>query len=181
MLVLVGPQGSGKKDLGLKLVEEFSDFFGFGVSHTTRSPYTGEENGFDYHFVSLEKFEDDIKMGKFLQTCQHHGSWYGLQMDSIQSVAKDGLACVVHMELEGVLTLKNTHFEPRYVLIMPLDKESHERRLRDRGIFTDEEILEIVKTAETYSSYNQDHPGFFDMMVNSNDIQEAYIQLRKLV
>lgn len=30
MLVLVGPQGSGKKDLAMKLVEEFSDYFGYG-------------------------------------------------------------------------------------------------------------------------------------------------------
>ena len=30
MLVLAGPQGSGKKDLALKLVEEFSDYFGYG-------------------------------------------------------------------------------------------------------------------------------------------------------
>lgn len=30
MLVLVGPQGSGKKDLAMKLVEEFGDYFGYG-------------------------------------------------------------------------------------------------------------------------------------------------------
>jgi len=29
MLVLVGPQGSGKKDLAMKLVEEFQDYFGY--------------------------------------------------------------------------------------------------------------------------------------------------------
>ena len=30
ILVLVGPQGSGKKDLSLKLVEEFPDYFVYG-------------------------------------------------------------------------------------------------------------------------------------------------------
>jgi len=30
MLVLVGPQGAGKADLAQKLVEEFSDYFGYG-------------------------------------------------------------------------------------------------------------------------------------------------------
>ena len=29
MLVLVGPQGSGKKDLAQKLVEEFQEYFGY--------------------------------------------------------------------------------------------------------------------------------------------------------
>jgi len=31
MLVLVGPQGAGKRDLAQKLVEEFSDYFGYGL------------------------------------------------------------------------------------------------------------------------------------------------------
>ena len=30
MLVLVGPQGAGKKDLAHKLVEDFPDYFGLG-------------------------------------------------------------------------------------------------------------------------------------------------------
>ena len=60
--------------------------------------------------------------GKFLQTYAYHGELFGLTIDSIEGVAKEGLACVVHMELEGVLTLKNTYFEPRYVLCMPLDR-----------------------------------------------------------
>lgn len=38
--------------------------------------------------------------GQFIQTYQYNGQWYGLQMESIESVAREGLACVVHMELE---------------------------------------------------------------------------------
>ena len=30
--------------------------FGFSVSHTTRQPRAGEENGREYHFVSKEEF-----------------------------------------------------------------------------------------------------------------------------
>ncbi|XP_052213909.1 leucine-rich repeat and guanylate kinase domain-containing protein-like [Dreissena polymorpha] len=181
MLVLVGPQGSGKKDLAMKLVEEFSDYFGYGISHTTRKPHKEETAGKDYHFVTEEKFEMDIKMGQFIQTYQYNGQWYGLQMESIESVAREGLACVVHMELEGVLTLKNTYFEPRYVLVMPLSEECHEKRLRDRGIYKEKQIEYTLMRAEMYKSYNQNHPGFFDMMIDSDDIQEAYRRLRRLV
>ncbi|XP_076447535.1 leucine-rich repeat and guanylate kinase domain-containing protein-like [Babylonia areolata] len=181
MLVLVGPHGSGKRDLSWKLVEEFSDYFGIGVSHTTRPSRTEEEHGKDYFFVSMEKFEMDIKMGQFVQTSKHHDHWYGLQMEAIESVAREGLACVVHMELEGVLTLKNTYFEPRYVLVMPLDKEAHEHRLRDRGLYTEEQIENTLKRADIYCRYHQDHPGFFDMMITSEDIAEAYRKLRRLV
>lgn len=181
MLVLVGPSGSGKKDLSMKLVEEFSDYFGYGISHTTRRIRPEEENGKDYYFVSEEKFEMDIKMGQFIQTYKNNNAWYGLQMESVESVAREGLACVVNMELEGVLTLKNTYFEPRYVLIIPLNKEVHELRLRERGIYTEEQTAKILKRADIYCKYNQDHPGFFDMMISSEDIGEAYRKLRRLV
>ncbi|GFR95894.1 leucine-rich repeat and guanylate kinase domain-containing protein [Elysia marginata] len=181
MLVLVGPQGSGKKDLAMKLVDEFGDYFGYGTSHSTRRARPDEVAGKDYYFVSLEKFEMDIKMGQFIQTYQYNENWYGLQMESIETVAREGLACVVHMELEGVLTLKNTYLEPRYVLILPLNSEDHERRLRERGIYTEEQIARTLKRADMYVQHNQEHPGFFDMMICSDDISEAYRQMRRLV
>lgn len=181
MLVLVGPQGSGKKDLAMKLVDEFSDYFGYGIPHTTRRPYPEEESGKDYHFVTLEKFEMDIKMGEFIQTYQYHGNWYGLQQESIECVAREGLATVIHMEIEGMLTLRNTHFQPRYVLILPLNKDIHEKRLRDRGIYTENQIEYTLIRSDMYEDYNREHPGYFDMVINSDDIQEAYRQLRRLI
>lgn len=41
-----------------------------------------------------------VTQGQFIQTHQYHGHWYGLQMQSIEDIAREGLACVVHMELE---------------------------------------------------------------------------------
>ncbi|CAH1782663.1 unnamed protein product, partial [Owenia fusiformis] len=119
--------------------------------------------------------------GKFLQTYEYHGNWYGLTLESIENVAREGLACIVHLELEGVLTLKNTYFEPRYVLIMPLDPVAHEKRLRDRGIYSEVQIEDMLKRAEMYIEHNQTHPGFFDMMIPSDDIAEAYKRVRRLV
>lgn len=71
-----------------------------------------------------------------------------------------------------MLTLKNTYFEPRYVLIMPLDRESHERRLRERGIYAENQIVWSMDRAEVYAEYNRDHPGFFDMMINSGKYKQ---------
>ncbi|KAH9490636.1 hypothetical protein Btru_052202 [Bulinus truncatus] len=181
MLVLVGPQGSGKKDLAMKLVDDFGDYFGNGISHTTRRPRYDEIPGKDYYFVSLEKFDLDIKMGQFIQTCQYQNNWYGLQMESIENIAREGHACIVHMELEGVMTLKKTFFEPRYVLVTPLNPEIHEHRLRQKGFYSDEQIKKTLKRVDQYIKHNQEHPGFFDMMICSDDITAAYQQLQKIV
>ena len=71
--------------------------------------------------------------------------------------------------VQGVLTLKNTYFEPRYVLIQPLDAAAHERRLRERDVYADAQIAATLERANMYSEYNRQHPGFFDMMINSGE------------
>ena len=74
---------------------------------------------------------------------------------------------------QGVLTLKNTYFEPRYVLIMPLSKEAHERRLREQGLYSESQIEWTLRRVDMYIQQNQLKPGFFDMMINSGQ----YIQI----
>jgi len=38
--------------------------------------------------------------GKFLQTCQLAGNWYGVTREAVENVAREGLAAVFHMDLE---------------------------------------------------------------------------------
>ncbi|XP_059197838.1 guanylate kinase 1b [Centropristis striata] len=44
-VVLSGPSGAGKSTLMKRLMNEHEGVFGFSVSHTTRNPRPGEENG----------------------------------------------------------------------------------------------------------------------------------------
>ncbi|XP_042372518.1 guanylate kinase-like [Plectropomus leopardus] len=44
-LVLSGPSGAGKSTLMKKLMKDHEGIFGFSVSHTTRNPRPGEEDG----------------------------------------------------------------------------------------------------------------------------------------
>ncbi|XP_078120142.1 guanylate kinase isoform X2 [Sander vitreus] len=44
-VVFSGPSGAGKSTLLKKLMKEYDGVFGFSVSHTTRNPRPGEENG----------------------------------------------------------------------------------------------------------------------------------------
>nr|XP_005997396.2 PREDICTED: leucine-rich repeat and guanylate kinase domain-containing protein [Latimeria chalumnae] len=174
MLVLTGPRACGKRELTHKICQDFMDFFGYGVSHTTRSQYPGEEDGTDYYFVSKEKFEDLVRQGKFIQTIKYSGDYYGLSREAIESVAREGLACCVHMELEGVRSLKNTYFEPRYILLIPMDKEQYEKRLMRRGLYSRSEVNVAVARVDTYVKMNQDLPGYFDTVINVDSEKGRY-------
>ncbi|KPP78666.1 leucine-rich repeat and guanylate kinase domain-containing protein-like, partial [Scleropages formosus] len=181
MLVLTGPQACGKRELAHKLCRDFCDFFAYGACHTTRSPYFGEVDRCDYHFVSEEDFQHMTRSGKFIETLRYGGHLYGLSREAIEGAARDGLACCVHMELEGVYSLKNTYLEPRYVLLVPTDSEAYARRMRQRGLYSPSQIDAAVGRVDFYVHVHRERPGFFDNTIPCDDLEEAYRALSQVV
>ncbi|XP_047431488.1 leucine-rich repeat and guanylate kinase domain-containing protein isoform X2 [Mugil cephalus] len=181
MLVLTGPQCCGKRELAHRLCQEFSEYFAHGTSHTTRGPYYGEENGIDYHFVSEEDFQNMIHMGEFIQTMEYGGHRYGLTRDAVEDVAREGLACCLHMELEGVFSLKKSCFEPRYILLIPTQVGKYTGHLKSRGLYTQAQTDVAVSRIDLYARTNRQHPGFFDNVIPCDDWEEAFQTLRRVV
>ncbi|KAM9634955.1 leucine-rich repeat and guanylate kinase domain-containing protein isoform 3-T3 [Morphnus guianensis] len=167
MLVLVGPLACGKRELTHKICRQFNNFFRYGPCHTTRAAYFGEENRLDYYFVSQEAFDKMVNTGKFIATYKYNGYYYGLGRDTVESIAREGLATCVHLEIEGVRSLKNTYFKPRYILLVPMNKEKYEGHLRRKGLFSRPEIEEAVSRVDMYIRISQGFPGYFDAVVNT--------------
>ncbi|XP_010151397.1 PREDICTED: leucine-rich repeat and guanylate kinase domain-containing protein, partial [Eurypyga helias] len=181
MLVLVGPLACGKRELTHKICRQFNNFFRYGPCHTTRTAYFGEENRLDYYFVSQEAFDKMVNTGKFIATFKYSGYYYGLGRDTVESIAREGLATCVHLEIEGVRSLKNTYFQPRYILLVPMNKEKYEGHLRRKGLFSRPEIEEAVSRVDMYIKISQDFPGYFDAVLNTDELDEAFTELSFLV
>uniref|UniRef100_A0A8C7ZLP0 Leucine-rich repeats and guanylate kinase domain containing n=1 Tax=Oryzias sinensis TaxID=183150 RepID=A0A8C7ZLP0_9TELE len=175
LLVLTGPQGCGKRELVHRLCQEFCDYFCYGLSHATREPYSGEENGIDYHFINEEDFQNMIRMGKFIQTMQYKGHRFGLSRDTIEGAAREGLACCVHMELEGALSLKKSCFKPRFILVIPSQEEIYISHLKSRGLYTPAQIDAAVSRIDLYIRTNERHPGFFDNVVPCGNERKRFV------
>ena len=58
LIVISAPSGAGKTTLCNALVSRFPALKE-SISYTTRQPRTGEQDGVDYHFVSIERFKPD--------------------------------------------------------------------------------------------------------------------------
>ncbi|KAM3673258.1 leucine-rich repeat and guanylate kinase domain-containing protein [Ammospiza maritima maritima] len=181
LLVLLGPVAGGRRQLALKICRQFKTFFRFGPCHTTRKAYFGEENRLDYHFISQEEFDKMVKAGRFLATYKYSGHSYGLARGTLESIAREGLATCVHMEIEGVRSLKRTHFRPRCVLLVPKDKEQYGEHLRRTGLFTRPEMDEAVARVDMYLQECQDCPGFCDAIINTDELEEALTDLALIV
>ncbi|KAM7120178.1 leucine-rich repeat and guanylate kinase domain-containing protein isoform 1-T1 [Molossus nigricans] len=181
LLVLAGPEACGKRELAHRLCRQFSTYFRYGACHTTRPPYFGEGDRVDYNFVSLEVFNGMVNMGKFILTFNYGDHYYGLSRDTIEGIARDGLATCVHMEIEGIRSLKHTYFEPRYILVLPMNKMKYEGHLRRTGLFSRTEIEHAISRVDLYIKINQKWPGYFDAVVNTDDLDVAYQHLSRII
>lgn len=90
-VVIAGPSGAGKTTLINKLMKKFPNLCGFSISHTTRNPRQGEENGVHFNFVTKEEFEEMIEKRQFVEHTKLHMNYYGTSIQSIEKVRAIGM------------------------------------------------------------------------------------------
>ncbi|XP_011941570.1 PREDICTED: guanylate kinase isoform X1 [Cercocebus atys] len=156
-VVLSGPSGAGKSTLLKRLLQEHSGIFGFSVSHTTRNPRPGEENGKDYYFVTREVMQRDIAAGDFIEHAEFSGNLYGTSKAAVQAVQAMNRICVLDVDLQGVRNIKATDLRPIYISVQPPSLHVLEQRLRQRNTETEESLAKRLAAARAdMESRNQE-------------------------
>ncbi|XP_021782123.1 guanylate kinase isoform X8 [Papio anubis] len=156
-VVLSGPSGAGKSTLLKRLLQEHSGIFGFSVSHTTRNPRPGEENGKDYYFVTREVMQGDIAAGDFIEHAEFSGNLYGTSKAAVQAVQAMNRICVLDVDLQGVRNIKATDLRPIYISVQPPSLHVLEQRLRQRNTETEESLAKRLAAARAdMESRNQE-------------------------
>jgi guanylate kinase len=82
------------------LLDRHPGSFATSISHTTRSPRPGEVHGQDYYYVSMEKFEDLIAKGGFLEHAKFGGNRYGTSKRMIEEMRQKGKVVILDIEME---------------------------------------------------------------------------------
>ncbi|XP_051989591.1 guanylate kinase-like isoform X3 [Xyrauchen texanus] len=176
-VVISGPSGAGKSTLLKKLLKEFDGVFGFSVSHTTRSPRPGEENGRDYHYVTKEDMQAAIANGEFIENAEFSGNIYGTSKAAVQAVQAKNLICILDIDMQGVQNIKRTDLNPIYVSIQPPSMDILEKRLRDRKTESDESLQKRLHAAKVDMEISKE-PGLFDLVIINDDLDVAYGKLK---
>ena len=182
-LVIVGPSGVGKGTLIEKLNKNHPNSFGFSVSHTTRDPRPGEENGVHYHFVEKSLMEQEIADGKFLEHANVHLNIYGTSFKAVDDVASKGVCCILDIDIQGAEIVKNSgKLDCAYVFIQPPSIPELERRLRGRGTETEEAVTKRMQNATKEIERGEKLGGaFFDAIIVNDDLDSAYEKLKDVV
>ncbi|XP_061549205.1 guanylate kinase isoform X1 [Phycodurus eques] len=176
-VVLSGPSGAGKSTLLKKLMKEYSGVFGFSVSHTTRNPRPGEENGKDYHYVTRGAMQAAIDKGEFIESAEFSGNMYGTSRAAVQAVKARNLICILDIDMQGVKNIKKTDLNPIYISIQPPSLELLEARLRDRKTESEESLQRRLHAAKVDIELSKE-PNMFDIIIVNDNLEDAYGHLR---
>uniref|UniRef100_H3DDL0 Guanylate kinase n=1 Tax=Tetraodon nigroviridis TaxID=99883 RepID=H3DDL0_TETNG len=179
-VVLSGPSGAGKSTLLKRLMKEHEGVFGFSVSHTTRSPRPGEEDGKDYHFTSREAMREGIDKGDFIENAEFSGNMYGTSKAAVEDVQSRNLICILDVDIQGVRRIKETDLNPIFISIQPPSMETLEKRLRDRQTETEESLQKRLEAARIDMELSQE-PGMFDVVIINDDLERAYEELKEIL
>lgn len=179
-IVLFGPSGCGKSTLKNRLMKDYPEKFGFSVSHTTRNPRPGETNGKEYYFTSRDVMQQSIDRGEFIESAVYNQNLYGTSKKAVQDVLDAGKVCLLDIDMQGVINLKNTDMDCYYIFVKTPSLDELERRLRARGTETEGSISGRLDTAKKELAYAE-QPGNFHSMVINDDLEEAYTEFKNKI
>ena len=76
LVIVSGFSGAGKGTVMKALMGKY-DNYALSISATTRAPRTGEENGREYFFKTVEEFEKMIAQDELIEYANYVGNYYG--------------------------------------------------------------------------------------------------------
>jgi guanylate kinase len=171
-----GPSGAGKSTALARVLAEV-DRLRFSVSHTTRPPRPGEQEGVQYFFVDEERFAKLQKDNAFLEWATVHGHRYGTARSEHERAVRDGVDLLLDLDVQGAAQVRLRFPDAVTVFILPPSFQALERRLRGRGA-GDERSTEqrLAAAAEELPLYKE-----YDFTVINDDLDRAVESLKSIV
>jgi len=177
LFVLSAPSGGGKSTILNQVMASLPGLV-FSVSHTTRSPRPGEENGREYHFVSREDFLAirEREPSGFLEWAEVHGNMYGTSREEVERQLHDGSDLILDIDVQGAMQVMAAA-DPVTVFIVPPSIGELENRLRKRGTETEKDLALRLENARKEMACRDK----YDYLVVNDSLPEAVESLRAII
>ncbi|MBW1605277.1 guanylate kinase [Lactobacillus sp. Sy-1] len=146
VLVITGAAGSGKTTLCKYICNKFH--LPKVVTHTTRAPRTGEQNGVDYYFET----DDSFAKRHFLESVDYAGAQYGSSLEGLEAAWKTAsLACIV-LDTKGAIEYQRQLGSQVITIYLTVDNGKNSaaclrKRMEERGD-DPEKIAKRMQSAE---------------------------------
>ncbi len=178
LVIFSGPSGVGK-DSVLMRMRELGFPFHFVVNANSRPQRPGEIDGFDYHFVDKERFEDLITRNELLEWAVVYGHYRGILKSEVQRALQSGRDVIVRVNVDGAATIKQIVPDAVFIFIAPGSIEE----LRNRLILRRTESSEDIERRLSLAQHELEQVPLFDyVVINREDrLDEAVGQIRAII
>ena len=168
VFVIAAPSGTGKTTICRQILER-DPRLRLSVSHTTRKPRAGEQDGVHYHFVSDEAFRELREADGFLEHAEYGGYVYGTSWKAIDEPLDMGFDVVLEIEVQGAAQVRERRPSGCLIFLLPPSLEILEERLRGRG--TDEDA--VIQRRMALVDRELAAAKIFDYAVINDDLEQA--------
>ena len=145
LVVVSGPSGAGKGTICQALLEKTP--LAYSVSATTRKPRAGEVDGVNYHFLSVEAFEEMIEKDGLLEWAKVYDNYYGTPLKKVEEKLAAGEDILLEIDTQGAMKVREKFPEGVYIFILPPSLAELERRLRGRDTETEDVLQKRLAAA----------------------------------
>lgn len=168
LYVVSAPSGAGKTSL-LKAVLGQMPELKLSISHTTRQQRPGEVDGQDYHFVTVEAFQQMLKEESFLEHAEVFGNYYGTSRVWLESQLELGHDVVLEIDWQGARQVRELMPECRSIFILPPSQDELLNRLTGRG----QDSEEVIQSRMAAAHREIEHFNEYDYIVINDDFDLA--------
>ncbi len=176
LFVVSAPSGAGKSTICAEVMRQDPNLR-FAISHTTREPRTGEQDGVDYNFISQDEFSRMADSGEFIEWAEVHGNSYGTSKSMLEALKAEGSDIIHDIDVQGAALLRGVLPEAVYIFILPPDILTLQRRLSSRS--TDDPMVvarRLLNAKGEIGSYS-----LYDYVILNDSLDRAVENFRSIV
>jgi guanylate kinase len=175
--VVAAPSGTGKTTVCRRALAQ-DDKLDFSISHTTRSPRAGEEQGVDYHFVSAADFRRLVEEGAFVEHAEYNAENYGTSHEALRLPLEElGHDVLLEIEVQGAAQVRERRSDACFIFLLPPDLKTLESRLRGRGTDSDVAVDRRLAMADR----ELEAIRFFDYAVVNDDLDRTVAEVLEII
>lgn len=176
LFIVSAPSGAGKSSLIQALLKRHSDMQ-VSVSHTTRAPRPGEQDGVHYHFISVDEFKALIAKDEFFEWAEVFGNYYGTSKSTIRDSLSRGIDVFLDIDWQGARQIKAQESSAKGIFILPPSLAELEQRLTKRGQDSSDVIAKRMAQAHSEMS----HADEYEYLIINDNFDSALSEFERIV
>jgi len=178
LIVISAPSGAGKTSIVHFLLGK-TDALSFSVSACSRARRDNETDGIDYHFLTVDEFQKEIKEDSFLEWEEvYKNQYYGTLKSEVERIWKEGKTVIFDVDVVGGINIKKQYQkECLSIFIMPPSLAVLEERLQKRGSESKESLQKRVAKAKEEIAKRME----FDQVILNDDFEVACMETMEVI